>query len=79
MVSVKDRVGALYDMLKPFSEYGLNLTKIESRPSRRKAWEYLFYIDVEGHIDDETVKRALEVLRSHCQVLKILGSYPRTA
>ncbi|MEW6681977.1 MAG: prephenate dehydratase [Nitrospirota bacterium] len=79
MVSVKDRVGALYDMLKPFSEYGLNLTKIESRPSRRKAWEYFFYIDVEGHIEDEPVKQALEALRSQCQVLKVLGSYPRTA
>jgi chorismate mutase/prephenate dehydratase len=79
MVSVKDRVGALYDMLKPFSEYGLNLTKIESRPSRRKAWEYLFYIDVEGHVDDRPVKQALEALRPQCQVLKVLGSYPRTA
>jgi chorismate mutase/prephenate dehydratase len=79
MVSVKDRVGALYDMLKPFSECGLNLTKIESRPSRRKAWEYFFYIDVEGHIDDQPVKQALEALRPQCQVLKVLGSYPRTA
>ncbi len=79
MVSVKDRVGALYEMLKPFSEFGLNLTKIESRPSRRKAWEYFFYIDVEGHLDDQPVKRALEALRPQCQMLKVLGSYPRTA
>ena len=79
MVSVKDRVGALYEMLKPFSEFGLNLTKIESRPSRRKAWEYFFYIDVEGHLDDQPVKQALEALRPQCQVLKVLGSYPRTA
>ncbi len=79
MVSVKDRVGALYEMLKPFSEYGLNLTKIESRPSRRKAWEYFFYIDVEGHVEDQPVKQALEALRPQCQVMKILGSYPRTA
>lgn len=79
MVSVKDRVGALYEMLKPFSEYGLNLTKIESRPSRRKAWEYFFYIDIEGHVDDQPVKQALEALRPQCQVMKVLGSYPRTA
>ncbi|MFY9269863.1 MAG: prephenate dehydratase, partial [Candidatus Manganitrophaceae bacterium] len=79
MISVKDRVGALYEMLKPFSEFGLNLTKIESRPSRRKAWEYFFYIDVEGHLDDQPVKRALEALRPQCQMLKVLGSYPRTA
>jgi chorismate mutase/prephenate dehydratase len=79
MVSVQDRVGALYDMLKPFAEVGLSLTKIESRPSRRKAWEYFFYIDVEGHVEDEPVKKALEGLRPHCQVLKVLGSYPRIA
>lgn len=79
MVSVQDRVGALYDMLKPFAEFGLSLTKIESRPSRRKAWEYYFYIDVEGHVDDEPVKKALDALRPHCQVLKVLGSYPRIA
>jgi chorismate mutase/prephenate dehydratase len=66
-------------MLKPFSEYGLNLTKIESRPSRRKAWEYFFYIDIEGHVEDLPVKQALEALRTQCQAMKVLGSYPRTA
>jgi len=76
MVSVKDRVGALYDMLKPFSEYGLNLTKIESRPSKRKTWEYLFFVDVGGHADDPPVKAALDALGPNCQVLKVLGSYP---
>jgi chorismate mutase/prephenate dehydratase len=69
-------VGALYDMLKPFAEQKLNLSKIESRPSKRKAWEYLFYVDVEGHVEDQPVKAALEALRPHCQVLKVLGSYP---
>ncbi len=76
MFSIKDRVGALYDMLKPFADHGLNLSKIESRPSKRKAWEYLFYVDVEGHVDDQPVKAALEALRPQCQVLKVLGSYP---
>jgi chorismate mutase/prephenate dehydratase len=76
MFSIKDRVGALYDMLKPFAEQKLNLSKIESRPSKRKAWEYLFYVDVEGHVEDQPVKAALEALRPHCQVLKVLGSYP---
>ena len=74
MVSVQDRVGALYDMLKPFAEFGLNLTKIESRPSRRKAWEYFFYIDVEGHADEERVRQAIEALRPPCQVPQVLGS-----
>jgi chorismate mutase/prephenate dehydratase len=76
MFSIKDRVGALYDMLKPFAEQKLNLSKIESRPSKRKAWEYLFYVDVEGHVDDQPVKAALEALRPQCQLLKVLGSYP---
>lgn len=76
MFSIKDRVGALYEMLKPFAECGLNLSKIESRPSKRKAWEYLFFVDVEGHVTDEPVKAALDALRPYCDVLKVLGSYP---
>jgi chorismate mutase/prephenate dehydratase len=76
MFSIKDRVGALYDLLKPFAEHGINLSKIESRPSKRKAWEYLFYVDVEGHVNDQPVKAALDALRPHCHVLKVLGSYP---
>ncbi len=74
--SIKDRVGALYDMLKPFSANAINLTKIESRPSKKKAWEYLFYVDLAGHLDDDNVKTALKELKSHCLFLKILGSYP---
>lgn len=76
MFSIKDRVGALYEMLQPFAEYEINLSKIESRPSKKKAWEYIFYIDMEGHQDDPKVKKALEELRSHCLFLKVLGSYP---
>ena len=76
MLSVKDKVGALYDLLRPFASHGTNLTKIESRPSRRKAWEYLFFIDLEGHVDEDRVKRALDEIRPRCLFLKILGSYP---
>ncbi|MDE3035325.1 MAG: prephenate dehydratase [Nitrospirota bacterium] len=76
MISVKDKVGALYDLLRPFASHGLNMTKIESRPSRRKAWEYIFFVDVEGHIDEEPVKKALEEIKSRCLFMKILGSYP---
>lgn len=76
MISVKDRVGALYDLLRPFASHGINMTKIESRPSRRKAWEYLFFVDVEGHAEEERVKKALEEVKARCLFQKILGSYP---
>ncbi|MBI3995591.1 MAG: prephenate dehydratase [Nitrospirae bacterium] len=76
MFTIRDRVGALHDMLKPFSQYGINLTKIESRPSRKKAWEYIFFVDLEGHHQDEKVKKALEQLHEQCLFLKVLGSYP---
>jgi len=76
MFSIKDRVGALYDMLRIFAEHGINLTKIESRPSKKKAWEYVFFVDLEGHADDPAVGRALDALKGQCLFLKILGSYP---
>lgn len=76
MFSIRDRVGALYDMLAPFKKNRINLTKIESRPSKRKAWEYYFFIDFIGHISDGNVKKALDELTKNCTLLKILGSYP---
>lgn len=74
--SIKDKVGALYEMLLPFRKYGVNLTKIESRPSKKKAWEYYFFVDICGHQDDNLVRKALKELESKCAYLKILGSYP---
>jgi len=76
LFSVKDRVGALHDMLVPFKKYRINLTKIESRPSKRKAWEYYFYVDLEGHKNNPRVKKALLELEKKCTFLKVLGSYP---
>ena len=76
MFSVKDKVGALYDLLRPFASHGISMTKIESRPSRRKAWEYIFFIDIEGHIEEDRVRNALEELRGRCLFMKILGSFP---
>lgn len=76
MFSIKDRVGALHDMLVPFKSHSINLTKIESRPSKMKAWEYVFFVDFEGHIEDATVKTALKELQSGCVFLNVLGSYP---
>lgn len=76
LFSIKDKVGALQDMLSPFRKNGINLTKIESRPSKRKAWDYYFFVDFEGHRQDKHVARALKQLESKCNSLKILGSYP---
>ena len=77
LFAAKDEVGALYHMLAPFSKHQVNLTKIESRPIKKKAWEYLFFLDMEGHIADDPVSRAVDELRMRAQFLKILGSYPR--
>jgi len=76
MLSVKDKVGALYDLLRPFASHGLSMTKIESRPSRRKAWEYIFFVDIEGHIEEERVKTTIEEITGRCLFMKVLGSYP---
>jgi len=74
--SCKDRVGVLHDMLVPFKKNKVNLTKIESRPSKKKVWEYYFFIDIMGHCQDENVKKALKGLEGHGTYFKILGSYP---
>ncbi len=76
MFSIKDRVGALHDMLVPFKKHRINLTKIESRPSKRKPWEYYFFVDMKGHIEDKDVKKAIHELEKNCSYLKTLGSYP---
>ena len=76
LFSIKDRVGALHDMLIPFRQNGLNLTKIESRPTKRRAWEYVFFVDFLGYREDAAVKTALAELEKLCLFLKILGSYP---
>jgi chorismate mutase/prephenate dehydratase len=76
MFSIADAVGALYKALAPFRRYRLNMTKIESRPSKRKAWEYFFFVDCDGHTDDGKVARAIASLSSVCNFAKVLGSYP---
>lgn len=77
MFAVKNRVGALYEMLLPFKHHGINLTKIESRPSRTKAWDYIFFVDLEGHADDPEVKAALKEVEEGCRYFQLMGSYPR--
>jgi chorismate mutase/prephenate dehydratase len=78
LFSVRDMPGSLYHMLKPFAEGGINLTKIESRPRRNKLWEYVFFIDLDGHFQEKPVARALEELGKICIFMKILGSYPKS-
>jgi chorismate mutase/prephenate dehydratase len=75
--SVKDRPGALYEMLMPFKKNNINLTKIESRPSKTRAWKYYFYLDLEGHKNNKKVKESLSELERNCRYFKILGSYPK--
>ena len=74
----KNIPGALYQGLGAFANRGLNLTKLESRPAKDTPWEYIFYVDFEGHVEDESSKGALEELQSRCAFLKILGSYPQS-
>lgn len=78
MFSVKHAAGSLYRALESFKKYGINMTKIESRPSKMKAWEYLFFVDIEGHVEDPKICRALRDLKKHCVMLTILGAYPRS-
>lgn len=77
MISIKDRPGALFDLLQPFAQRNINLTKIESRPTRLKAWDYAFFVDMAGHITDPPIAESLEVLRKDATALRIMGSYPR--
>ncbi len=74
--SMKDKVGALHDVLTPFKRKKINLTKIESRPSKKKAWKYYFFVDMQGHIKNKKIKQALSQLEKNCTYLKWLGSYP---
>ena len=76
LVSIKDKVGALYQMLDPIRKNKINMTKIESRPSKKKAWDYYFFIDLEGHVEDARVKKTLNQIESQVRYLKVLGSYP---
>jgi len=77
LVELRNEPGVLLRLLEPFARRGVNLTKIESRPSRRQHWQYVFFIDVDGHGRDEAVAAAVEEAREACTALKVLGSYPR--
>lgn len=79
MFSLKDKPGVLFDALAPFAKVGINLSRIESRPSRQRAWEYTFFIDLVGHQADSRAQEAIAELEKICIFMKVLGSYPRGA
>ena len=75
--AVKDQAGALYRALESFYQYDVNLTKIVSRPSKKRLWDYVFFVDLEGHVEDDRVSKALELLKERSQMVKVIGSYPK--
>ena len=79
MFGVPDRAGALFAALEPLQRAGVSMSKIESRPSKRKPWEYVFFVDVEGHRQEDRLVAAIAEVEGKCSFLKILGSYPNTA
>ncbi len=77
LVIGRNRPGMLHGLLEPFARHGISMTRIESRPSRQALWDYMFFIDIEGHAEDQNVADALEDMRREAMVVKVLGSYPR--
>lgn len=77
IISMRNEPGALYDLLEPFRTHRVNLTNLETRPSKTGTWNYAFYVDLKGHIDDAPVKAALLEVGKRASDLKVLGSYPR--
>lgn len=75
----KARAGSLFHLLEPLARYKVNMSRIESRPSRLRKWDYVFFIDIDGHARDAAVARALTALRKRCSLFRVLGSYPRAA
>ncbi len=79
ILSVPNRAGAVYQMLTPLAHHGVSMSRFESRPAKMGAWEYYFYVDIEGHEQDPHIAKALEALRKECAFYKSLGSYPMEA
>jgi chorismate mutase / prephenate dehydratase len=75
-LTTKNKPGAMFDLLEPLSRHGVSMTKLESRPSKQGLWDYVFFIDIEGHQTDQKVAAALAELALRASVIKVLGSYP---
>jgi chorismate mutase/prephenate dehydratase len=78
ILSTHNRSGAIYQLLEPFAQHGVSMSRLESRPSRTGLWQYVFFVDIEGHQEDANVANALTELHQQASFLKILGSYPAT-
>ncbi|MDP0490708.1 MAG: prephenate dehydratase [Verrucomicrobiota bacterium JB023] len=78
LFGIHDRPGSLVNALQAFDQFQINMSKIESRPSKQKDWEYIFYVDLAGHCEDDKVANAIGELEKHCSLVKLLGSYPDT-
>ena len=76
LVSARNQPGALYKLLEPIARNGLSMTRIESRPSRQSMWDYVFFVDLQGHAEDPDVAKALDELKAEAAMFKWLGSYP---
>ncbi len=74
--AVKDKPGALFDCLKGFKDFNVNLTRLESRPSKKSAWDYVFFVEFEGNLSEDRIKKALAELKEHTTSVKSFGSYP---
>lgn len=79
LLSARNKPGALYDLLEPLARRRVSMTRIESRPSRSGLWEYVFFVDVEGHAEDTNLVEALDEIRDNASLCKVLGSYPHSA
>jgi chorismate mutase/prephenate dehydratase len=77
MFSVKDKPGALFEILRPFADCKMNLSKIESRPTKKRGWDYAFFLDAETHRSNPMLQEAIERARPYCAYVRVLGSYPR--
>jgi chorismate mutase/prephenate dehydratase len=77
LVSAQNKPGALWALLKPIADAGISMTRIESRPARVGMWEYVFFIDIEGHAQEPAISQALQQLQQASAMLKVLGSYPK--
>jgi chorismate mutase/prephenate dehydratase len=77
LLSTRNEAGGLYRLLAPLAEHGISMTRIESRPSRRGNWDYVFFVDINGHREDPAVASALAALRAQAGMFKELGSYPK--
>ncbi len=77
MLAARNRPGALFRLIRPLAEYGIDMTRLESRPTRGRLWQYIFFVDILGHAEDPTVQAALGAVEEEAALCRVLGSYPR--